>query len=153
MTRTSFSRGALLALTAAVAGVIVGIVTASNASAGEGARRHGYSNKDFRGGYAFLETGTALGGQDWYEIASVRADGVGTATVEFTGTLGGHTEIAGTAVCAYDVQKNGMGFLDCVDPEGNQITYKFVLHSDGRELLWISAPHPDIHVYGTAHAQ
>jgi hypothetical protein len=140
----------VVALVAAV-GVAAAALGGKSAHAEHGGTPR-FDNRDLRGNYGFLETGPALG-QNWYEVGIISADGRGKATVQFIGTLGGHTSIVGNLTCKYDVKVNGMGSMHCTDNQTEDTSIEFVLMSGGDELNFVTAPNPTFHVFGTAKRQ
>src|SRR5215208_7018982 len=67
-----------------------------------------FSVRDIRGSYGMLETGKAEG-QDFIEVAVVKADGAGHATIEAIETIGGQIGLKDTLTCTYTVTLNGLG--------------------------------------------
>lgn len=112
-----------------------------------------FSVADFHGNYGMLEVGEAEG-LPLVEVAQVRADGVGTITIEATVNLGGELGFTDTLSCPYSVRPNGMGHMDChSDTTGESTSADFVLTDGGREVKIITAPNPAGYTHSVARRQ
>lgn len=121
-------------------------LTATQASAkheGWEERPRVFSERDFKGTYGWLETGTAFG-LELLEVAVADADGAGNMTITYAATVGGAQSFTGTVTCTYSVQPNGMGELACIDDgTGDETGGDFVLTDGGREVKIISKPNAE----------
>lgn len=152
MSRKLISGMALVALVMA-SGFLGGMVSNGPAEAYGDHRQRTFSNEDFRGNYGMLELGRVAEGDQWMEVAIIRADGRRNIVIEWIGNIGGHTGLNGTTNCTYQVQPSGMGHMDCIGEGGEEIGGDFVLSDRGREVSLITTPSEHGLAWGTARLQ